>query len=139
MGELFGKYELVRKLATGGMAEIWLARQRGMQGFEKPVVIKRILPHLSTDENFLRMFLDEGKMAASLNHPNIVQIYDLGCIDDQYFIAMEYVDGVDISTVLHAGRAKKMPLHLRYTLRIVSHASDGGPSTTPSFGVATTR
>ncbi|MBI5528190.1 MAG: serine/threonine protein kinase [Deltaproteobacteria bacterium] len=125
MGNTFGKYGLVRKLATGGMAEIWLARQTGMQGFEKPVVIKRILPHLSTDQVFVKMFLDEARVAACLNHPNIVQIYDLGCVDGQYFIAMEFVDGVDVSTVLKMGRTRKTPLKLRFTLRIVSQACEG--------------
>jgi serine/threonine-protein kinase len=125
MGDTFGKYEFVRKLATGGMAEIWLARQTGMQGFEKPVVIKRILPHLSTDQVFVKMFLDEARVAACLNHPNIVQIYDLGCVEGQYFIAMEFVDGVDVSTVLKMGRTRKTPLKLRFTLRIVSQACEG--------------
>ncbi|MBI5524713.1 MAG: protein kinase [Deltaproteobacteria bacterium] len=125
MGMTFGKYELVRKIATGGMAEIWLARQTGMQGFEKPVVIKRILPHLGSDQNFVKMFLDEARMAASLNHPNIVQIYDLGTIEGRYYIAMEFVDGVDVSTVLKMGRVKRMPMKLGFTLRIVSQACEG--------------
>ncbi len=70
----FGKYSLLRKLAEGGMAEVFLARQAGLEGFEKLVVLKRILPALSKEENFLKMFLNEARVAARLNHPNVVQI-----------------------------------------------------------------
>ena len=77
-GLRFGKYALLDRLAVGGMAEIFLARQEGLEGFEKTVVIKRIRPHLSKQTNFVKMFLNEARLAAQLNHPNIVQIYDLG-------------------------------------------------------------
>src|SRR5687767_1382488 len=86
----FGKYTLVDRIAVGGMAEIFLARQAGLEGFEKPVVIKRIRSHLAKQPSFVKMFLNEAKLAAQLNHPNIVQIYDLGRIGESYFIAMEY-------------------------------------------------
>src|SRR5438270_9765981 len=84
----FGRYTLVKKLATGGMAEIWLARQRGLAGFNRFVVIKKILSHLSEQETFVKMFLDEARTSAQLNHPNVVQIYDLGRESDSYYIAM---------------------------------------------------
>ena len=96
-GRRFGKYVLLDRLAVGGMAEIFLARQEGLEGFEKTVVIKRIRPHLSKQKSFVHMFLDEARLAAQLNHPNIVQIYDLGQLDDSYFIAMEYVFGRDMA------------------------------------------
>jgi serine/threonine-protein kinase len=125
MGERFGKFEIITKIATGGMAEIFLARQEGIEGFKKLVVIKRILPHLSSDKEFVNMFLDEARMAALLNHPNIVQIYDLGVIDNSYFIAMEYIDGVDISTILKRGREQKSFLKLGWILKIISQVCDG--------------
>ncbi len=74
----FGQYELLRKIAAGGMAEIFLAKQTGISGFERMLVIKRILPHLAENKEFITMFLDEARIAAQLNHPNVVQIYDLG-------------------------------------------------------------
>ncbi|HEY2745281.1 MAG TPA: protein kinase [Polyangia bacterium] len=96
----FGKYSLQRKLAEGGMAEVFLAKQTGMEGFEKLVVVKRILPQLCSDDSFVKMFLNEARVAARLNHPHVVQIFDLGKLGDQYFIAMEYVHGEDLRTVI---------------------------------------
>jgi len=81
------------------MAEIFLAAVRGVEGFEKSIVLKRILPHLAEDPNFVKMFIDEAKLAATLTHPNIVQVYELGAIDGKYFIAMEYIPGIDVSTL----------------------------------------
>src|SRR5690606_14435031 len=95
-----GKYTLLRKIAQGGMAEIFLATQHGAGGFQKQLVIKRILPHLADDKKFVEMFLDEARIAAQFNDPNIVQIYDLGEADGQYFIAMEYIDGHDLSQII---------------------------------------
>ena len=96
----FGKYRLLRKLAQGGMAEIFLAIQTGIQGFEKVVVVKRVLPDLSASDDFINMFLDEARIAARLDHTNIVRIYDLGEVNGQYFIAMEYIAGEDLASVL---------------------------------------
>ncbi|MBW2264145.1 MAG: serine/threonine protein kinase, partial [Deltaproteobacteria bacterium] len=100
----FGKYTLIRHLATGGMAEIYLAIHRSIQGFEKLVVIKRILPRYSEDDEFIRMFLAEARIAATLNHPNIIQIFDVGSVHKDYFIAMEYVHGEDLRSVVGAMR-----------------------------------
>ena len=100
MMERFGPYQLVRRLAAGGMAEVFLAVQTGIEGFEREVVIKRILPHRAQDEEFCTMFLDEARLIARLNHPYIAQIYDLGEVDGSYFIAMEYVQGADLSRLL---------------------------------------
>lgn len=96
----FGKYELVRRLAFGGMAEIFLARLRGEGGFSKKLVVKRILPQFGEDEQFVRMFVDEAVLAAHINHPNVVQVYDFGSAEGVYFIAMEYVDGADLRQIL---------------------------------------
>src|SRR5918992_6283559 len=95
-----GKYQLVRKLATGGMAEVFLAKAAGPMGFEKTLVLKRILPHLAEDPNFVEMFLAEAKLAAQLNHPNIVQIFDFGESDGAYFIAMEHIDGPNLRALV---------------------------------------
>jgi len=93
----FGKYTLVAKLATGGMAEIFLARLHGDGGFEKLVCIKRILPHLAKDPQFVSMFLDEARVAARISHPNVCQVFELGEWQRQYYIAMEYLEGVPLS------------------------------------------
>jgi serine/threonine-protein kinase len=93
----FGKYTLVAKLATGGMAEIFLARLQFDGGFEKLVCIKRILPHLARDPQFVAMFLDEARVAARISHPNVCQVFELGEIGSQYYIAMEYLEGVPLS------------------------------------------
>ncbi|HUJ62218.1 MAG TPA: protein kinase, partial [Kofleriaceae bacterium] len=93
----FGKYTLVAKLATGGMAEIFLARLAGDGGFEKLVCIKRILPHLARDPQFVAMFLDEARVAARISHPNVCQVFELGEWQSSYFIAMEYLEGVPLS------------------------------------------
>jgi len=90
----FGKYSLVAKLATGGMAEIFLARLSGAAGFEKLVCIKRILSHLAKDQAFVDMFLAEARIAAQISHPNVCSVFELGEIDHRYFIAMEYLEGV---------------------------------------------
>src|SRR5258708_17743948 len=98
----FGKYELVSRLAAGGMAEIFLARTRSIQGFEKYLVIKRILGHRTSDPEFVRMFLDEARVAATLDHPNIVQIYDVGHVENEYYIAMEYLRRHNLVDVVRA-------------------------------------
>jgi len=93
MSETFGRYQLVKKLATGGMAEIYLAKLMGPGGFEKQLVIKQIHPRLSGQRQFVDLFVAEAKILVTLAHGNIVPVYELGVIDDTYFIAMEYIDG----------------------------------------------
>jgi serine/threonine-protein kinase len=95
----FGKYDLLALLATGGMAEIWLARVSGMAGFEKLVVIKRLLDQLAADHDYVEMFLDEARINARLGHSNIVQVLELGQVEGKYFMAMEYVRGLSVSQV----------------------------------------
>src|SRR5215831_20791526 len=95
----FGKYTLVAKLATGGMAEIFLARLAGDGGFEKLVCIKRILPHLAKDSQFVTMFLDEARVVARISHPNVCQVFELGEWHGAYYIAMEYLEGVPLAAV----------------------------------------
>ena len=106
MHEEFGRYTLLRRLAVGGMAEIFLAALHGDAGFEKQVVVKRILPHLGADASFVKMFIDEAKLAARMTHPNIVQVYDFGSVAGSYFIAMEYIHGIDVHHLLRGAQAK---------------------------------
>lgn len=106
----YGQYVLLEKIASGGMAEVFRAKRKGVEGFEKIVAVKRILPHLSDNHEFIDMFVAEAKMVAGLTHPNIAQIFDLGVIDDSYYIAMEYVKGFDLRTVLTALRSRKAAL-----------------------------
>jgi serine/threonine protein kinase len=108
--EEYGNYFLLEKIAVGGMAELFKAQQRGVQGFQKIVAIKRILPHYSDNEDFVTMFIDEAKLAAQLTHPNIVQIFDLGKAGSSYYIAMEYVNGHDLRTLLKKVREYGQPL-----------------------------
>lgn len=121
----FGKYTLIDRIAVGGMAEIFLARQAGIENFEKTIVIKRIRPHLSKQPNFVKMFLNEAKLAAQLNHPNIVQIYDLGKIGESYFIAMEYVFGRDMRRIIPKADSMGIPFPMVYALKIASSVCEG--------------
>ncbi len=107
----FGDYRLLQKIAVGGMAEVWKARRSGVEGFEKTVAIKKILSHLTSNQDFVSMFIDEAKLAAQLSHNHIIQIYDLGKVDQDYFIAMEYVEGTDLRTLLRRAddSGQKMP------------------------------
>ena len=111
-GSLFGKYEIIRHLATGGMAEIYLARMSGVPGFQKVVCLKRIRPELASKKDFVEMFLDEARIAATLEHPNVVQTYDVGTVDGNYFIAMEYLHGEILSAMMHkvVGSGKMLPI-----------------------------
>jgi tRNA A-37 threonylcarbamoyl transferase component Bud32 len=121
----FGDYVLHDRIGAGGMAEIFLATARGIEGFEKRVVIKRILPSLSDDEQFVRMFIEEAKLCVALRHPNIVQVHDLGEIDAQYYIAMEYVDGRDLLKTLAACGKKKIGFPTDIALFIVMEVLKG--------------
>lgn len=116
----FGKYRLIDRIAVGGMAEIFLAHQQQEDGRESPVVIKRIRPHLSKHAAFVKMFLNEARLASQLNHPNVVQIHDLGKIADSYFIAMEYVSGRDMRRVVPKAEALGIPFPLVYAVKIAS-------------------
>ncbi|MFN8012153.1 MAG: serine/threonine-protein kinase [Holophagaceae bacterium] len=107
--EEYGNYYLLEKVAVGGMAELFKAKQRGVHNFQKIVAIKRILPHLSDNDEFVTMFIDEAKLAAQLTHPNIVQIFDLGKASGSYYIAMEFVDGRDLRSLLRKVREYGIP------------------------------
>jgi serine/threonine protein kinase len=120
----FGKFVLLEKIATGGMAEIWLAKQSGIKGFEKLVVIKKILSHLNKNEKFTKMFINEAKIASKLNHPNIVQIYDLGKEVDSFYIVMEYIQGYDLLTIVKKSIKAQKRLPLSYAVKIIANAAN---------------
>ncbi|MFH1810336.1 MAG: serine/threonine-protein kinase [Pseudomonadota bacterium] len=120
-----GKYELLRKIAAGGMAEVYLAKQTGLVGFEKLVVIKRILPHLSENDEFVRMFLDEARTAADLRHANVVQIYEVGEDQGTYYIAMEFLHGQDLRRILRRQIELGGRVPLQHALQMVIDAAAG--------------
>jgi len=120
-----GKYQLLARIAKGGMAEIYLARQRGMVGFARLVVIKRILPHLAEEPEFVRMFMEEARLAALINHPNVVQIHDVGQWEGSYFIAMEHINGLSLGVIARRVRDHKQPLPFGVAGEIVAQACDG--------------
>ena len=121
----FGKYLILDKIATGGMAELFRAKITSVEGFEKLVAIKKILPNLTQDSNLVNMFIDEAKLAAMLTHQNIVQIYDLGSMEGAYFIAMEYIHGKDLRVLSNKSKEKELPLPLEYALYITSRICSG--------------
>lgn len=123
--EQVGKYRLLKKLATGGMAHIYLAEQSGLGGFKKRLVIKRILPHLIDDEKFLQMFQDEARVAAMMNHPNIVQIFELGEADNNYYIAMEYVAGYNLRAIIQMSNDHGIWLAPEYIAKLGSQICEG--------------
>jgi serine/threonine protein kinase len=116
----YGPYRLLEKIAVGGMAEVFRAKRAGVEGFEKVVAVKRILPHLSDNKEFVDMFINEAKMVAGLTHPNIVQIFDLGKIDKSYYIAMEYVHGKDLRSIQKRARDRELKIPLDISSLIVS-------------------
>lgn len=127
--EQFKDYYLTRRIGIGGMAEIFRAWKLGEEGFEKQVVVKRLLSHLAGNDDFRTMFLDEARLASQLNHPNIVHVYDLGRHTDQhsdavnYFIAMEYVFGKNLAEVRNKAQDKGLSLSLEYLVRIIAGAA----------------
>ena len=124
-GAVVGRNTLLTRLAPGGMGEIWLARQSGLKGFEKVVVVKRILDTYCQDPEFVEMFLDEARIAAQLSHPNIVQIYDLGEHAGAYYIAMEYLAGEMLSRVVRAGLRAGRPPPWSHVARLLASAAEG--------------
>ena len=121
--EQLGRYHLVRKLATGGMAEVFLAKVMGPGGFEKSLVIKRILPNLAKDPAFVAMFLQEARLAAQFAHPAVVQIFDFGEVNGSFFLAMEFIDGPTLRNVLRAAPDRRISLGLG--ARIIEQACEG--------------
>ena len=124
MPTALGKYEVLRRLGAGGMAEVFLCRLSGIGGFDKRVVVKRVLPHHAHEPLFVEMFLDEARVAANLTHPNIVQIYEIGEVDGVPFIAMEYVRGPTLSQVLRAA-VERGAVSIGAAARLIAGVSEG--------------
>ena len=127
MGEFpvgFGRYQLVERLAVGGMAELFVATSPGEHGFQKRVVIKRLLPALVHDETYNAMFIDEAKLTARLVHPKIAQTFELGKVDQQLYIAMEHVDGIDVLALLREFAARRRRVDPQLAAWIVHEVLD---------------
>jgi len=104
--ETLGRYQILRRLGAGGMAEVFLAKSTGAEGIEKILVVKRVLPTFARSEKFIAMFLEEAKIATRLNHPNIVQVYAFEQVKDEFLLAMEFVDGLDLGRLVAAARRR---------------------------------
>jgi eukaryotic-like serine/threonine-protein kinase len=113
-----GPYDLLKRIATGGMAEVYVARRAGPHGFQKTVAVKRILPQYARDPDFVAMFVDEARVCARLAHPNIVQVFDFGEQDGELYMAMEYVDGTTGARLIRAASADQDPIPLDVCLHI---------------------
>ncbi len=125
MHPTFGRYELLKRLAGGGMGEVYLARQRGLDGFSKLLVIKTLLPHLCEDEEFITMFKDEARLTAQLIHPNICQVFEFDRVESTYYIAMEYLRGEDLRRLFRACEQAQKPLRVPLICRIIADAAAG--------------
>jgi serine/threonine protein kinase len=125
VGSTANSYEILAKLATGGMAEIFLARGASVAGVERYVVLKRVLRHRASDAHFVRMFLDEARLAAQLQHPNVAQVYDIGKLGDSYFFTMEYVHGETVRALLQRSHALRRQIPIAAVLTIVAGAAAG--------------
>lgn len=119
------RYRIVERIAAGGMAEVFRGVAESLQGFRKNVAVKRILPSLTKNKKFIAMFLDEARLSLSLQHANIVQVFDIGHVDDTYFIVMEFVDGVDLKAVLEWRRRINKPLTIGQTVYVIMEICKG--------------
>ena len=121
----YGGYTLLADLGEGGMAQVYLARKIGAGGFQKLQVIKRILPHLAKEQEFVQMFLDEARLAARFEHPNVVQVYDLGEADGQLYLAMEYLAGQSVAALAKEAVKQGISVPPQFSARIITEACDG--------------
>ena len=125
MAQTIGKYRIIRGVGVGGMAQVFLASREGPEGFAKPYVIKRILPELSRDEQFAKMFVTEARVAAMLDHPNIVHVFDFEIEDGNYYLVMEHVAGASLAHILRANRRRGLALGAQIAMELgaaVAHA-----------------
>jgi serine/threonine protein kinase len=121
----FGKYYLLERINVGGMAEVFKAKSFGVEGFERIVAVKRILPSIAEDQDFITMFIDEAKVAVQLTHANIAQIFDLGKVGDSYFIAMEYVHGRDVRAIFDRARKNSQPVPIPMACYTIMKVCEG--------------
>ncbi len=125
MKENFGKYTLLDRIAVGGMAEVFRAKLTGDKGFEKLIVVKKMLPQMAEDPEMVSHFIDEAKLAALLQHENIIHVYDFGETQGSYFIAMEYLFGKDLKSVFSKSSQINSPISLENSLMIASKICEG--------------
>lgn len=125
VGESFGRYQILRAIGSGGMAQVFLARQTGVGGFEKTIALKLILPNLSADPAFVSMFLQEARLAARISHPNVAQIFDVGEVASRFFIAMEFVRGADLAAILRLAAKLGLSMPVELSARIVADIAAG--------------
>jgi len=142
VGSTANQYEILAKLATGGMADIFLARGEGVAGVQRYCVLKRILRERASDAQLVQMFLDEARLAAQLQHPNIASVYDVGKLGDSFFFTMEYVHGETVRSLLQRSTALRRPLPLACALTIVAgtaaglhHAHERNGNDRPALGI----
>ena len=118
-----GPYVIERRLATGGMAEVFVAQRKGPHGFSKRVALKRILPQYAGDPDFVSMFIDEAKVAAQLQHPNVVQVFDFGEHGGELFLAMELVEGTNVNKLLRTVAAQRTRIPVDTALYIAAQTA----------------
>jgi serine/threonine protein kinase len=121
----FGKYYLLERINVGGMAEVFRAKAYGVEGFERLVAVKRILPNIAEDKEFIKMFIDEAKIAVQLNHANIAQIFDLGVVDGAYYIALEHVHGRDLRSIFDRCRTLGEPMPVAQACFVIMKVCEG--------------
>ena len=119
------RYRVIQRLEAGGMAEVFRGEQASVQGFKKQVAIKRVLPHLAQNRNFMAMFLDEARLGARLNHANIVTVFDIGAADNTYFIVMEFVDGCNLKAIIEHHRQEGRRIGLKEAIFLTMEACKG--------------
>ncbi|WP_437574478.1 serine/threonine protein kinase [Sorangium sp. So ce887] len=119
------RYRVIKRLASGGMAEVFVAESAGIEGFKKQVAIKRVLPQLSKKEQFIAMFLDEARLSAHLSHSNVVSVFDIGVGDGTYFIVMEYVDGADLRALLEHQKKVGRPMNVEVAAFMAARMCQG--------------
>src|SRR5438552_12721321 len=121
----FGKYVLLERISVGGMAEVFKAKSFGVEGFEKILAVKRILPSMAEDADFIEMFIDEAKICGQLNHANICQIFELGRVTDAHFIAMEFVWGKDVLQMQNRFRKIRQYMSAEMAAHIAAKICEG--------------
>ena len=120
----FDEYYLIERIAVGGMAEVFKGVSYGAEGFERLSAVKRVLPHIAEDKEFIEMFIDEAKIAAQLQHPNIGQVFHLGQSEGKYFIAMEFISGQDLRAIFDRARERGTPLDLGWCAYMVKEVCE---------------
>ena len=119
------RYRVLKRLASGGMAEVFVAESASIEGFRKQVAIKRVLPQLSKKAQFIEMFLDEARLSAHLSHSNVVSVFDIGVGDGSYFIVMVYVDGADLKAVMDYTKKVGIPIPVEAASYVATRICQG--------------